>query len=290
MDNRLFFGNYLLKKTLISEEDILYALRYQSERTPPFIETAVNMGFFDMKQVYEILTMQANTDLSFEEIALERGCLTSGQITEIENARENARPHIGEILVKTGAISEDIMTAELHTFHQTTERFTELSEILRGVKMFQSISDRALEGLAIISEKVICKQNERIIHEGEKAECFYCVVTGSLRVTKNNSDDWDKEIFIYTITNNDVFGVSSIFEEEKRAAHVTAEGECVLLRFDRERFLEFLREHPKAAYHILLFIVQRLVYKLHQSHKELANERKQIINPQQAEPSMDDIV
>ncbi|MBF0517395.1 MAG: cyclic nucleotide-binding domain-containing protein [Nitrospirae bacterium] len=287
MENRLFFGNYLLKKKLIREEDILNALRYQSTRTPPFIETAVNMGFLDMKQVYEILTMQAVTDLSFEEIALERECLTSGQIAEIENKREDSRPHIGEILVKSGVISQDVMAAELKMFHETTQRFAQLSEILRGVKMFQSISDRALEALALVSEKIICKHNERIIYEGERAECFYCVVSGTLRVTKNNPNDWDKEIFIYNITNNDIFGVSSIFEEEKRAAHVTADGQCVLLRFDREQFLEFLRDHPKAAYYILLFMIQRMVYKLNHSHKELANERKQSLTP---EPSMDDIV
>ncbi|MBF0457622.1 MAG: cyclic nucleotide-binding domain-containing protein [Nitrospirae bacterium] len=287
MESKLFFGNYLLKKKLIREEDVLYALRYQSEKTPSFIETAVNMGCLDMKKVYEILTMQANTDLAFEEIALQKGCLTSSQITDILNEREKAMPHIGEILVNMGTIAEDVMSAALKAFQQTTERFIELSDILRGVKMFQSISDRALEALAIISEKIICKQNERIIYEGEKAECFYCVVSGSLRVTKNNPDDWDKDIFIYTITNNDVFGVSSIYEKEKRAANVTAEQECVLLRFDREKFLGFLSEHPKAAYHILLFIIQRLVYKLQLAHRELANERKHIIG---SEPLMDGIV
>ncbi|MCG6550763.1 MAG: Crp/Fnr family transcriptional regulator, partial [Candidatus Magnetominusculus sp. LBB02] len=134
-------------------------------------------------------------------------------------------------------------------------------------------------------EKIICKQNERVIYEGERAECFYCVVSGSLRVTKNNPDDWDKEIFIYNISNNDVLGVSSIYEEEKRSANVTADEESVLLRFDRLKFLDFLKEHPKAAYHILLFIIQRLVYKLHQTHRELASERKHT-----AAPSMDDVV
>ncbi|MCG6553973.1 MAG: hypothetical protein L7F77_16750, partial [Candidatus Magnetominusculus sp. LBB02] len=169
MENRLFFGNFLLKKKLIREEDILYALKYQSEKTPSFIETAVDMRVLDMKKVYEVLTIQANTDLSFEETALEKGYLTDSQIKEVIAEREQAMPHIGEILVKMGAISESVMAAELDAFHQTMERFTELSEILRGVKMFQSISDRALEALAIISEKIICKQNERVIYEGERA-------------------------------------------------------------------------------------------------------------------------
>ncbi|WP_420264935.1 Crp/Fnr family transcriptional regulator [Candidatus Magnetominusculus dajiuhuensis] len=287
MENKLFFGNYLLKKKLIAEEDILYALKYQSEKTPPFIEAALNMDCLDMKKVYEILTMQTNTDLSFEETALAKGYLTRAQVTEILNEREKVRPHIGEILVNMGTISEDVMVSELKSFRQTMERFVELSDILRGVKMFQSISDMSLEALAIISEKVMCKENERIIYEGERAECFYCVVSGFLRVTKNNPDDWDKEIFIYTLSNNDVFGVSSIYEEEKRAANVTAEKESVLLRFDRKKFLDFLKEHPKAAYHILLFIIQRLVYKLQQTHRELVSERKHAVHP---EPSMDDVV
>ncbi|MBF0318234.1 MAG: cyclic nucleotide-binding domain-containing protein [Nitrospirae bacterium] len=290
MENRLFFGNYLLKKNLIREEDILYALKYQSEKTPSFIEVAVKMDYLDMKMVYEILTLQANTDLAFEETALEKGYLTSAKIDEILAEKEKSRLHIGDILVKMGIISEDVMESELKAFHHTTERFMELSEILRGVKMFHSISDRALEALAYIADKIVCKQNERIVYESEKAECFYCVVSGSLRITKNNPNDWDKEIFIYTITNNDIFGISSIFEEEKRSANVTADQESVLLRFDREKFLAFLSDHPKSSYHILLFIIQRLVYKLHQSHKELANERKHTISPVVAEPSMDDVV
>ncbi|MBF0345186.1 MAG: cyclic nucleotide-binding domain-containing protein [Nitrospirae bacterium] len=289
-ESKLYFGSYLIRKRLISEEDMLDALRYQSEQTPSFIDTAIKRRHLDMKQVYEILTHQGHTDLSFEEMAIQRQYLTPQQVNELNEERERVRPPIGEILVHSNKLSRDVMLRELDNFNKIKGKFQEVGEILRNVTMFQKLNEGALYILAEIADKIICLKGDRIISEDQDADCFYCVVSGTLKVTKDNPIYQGKEIFIYQIAKNDIFGVSAIFEEEKRAANVTAETEVVLLRFDRDLFLDFLENHNKAAYPILLYIIRRLIHKLNETRSELVFERKHLINRENIDSLMDDVV
>ncbi|MBF0338877.1 MAG: cyclic nucleotide-binding domain-containing protein [Nitrospirae bacterium] len=289
-EKKLYFGSYLVGKRLISEEDMLDALKYQSAQIPSFIDVAIKRRYLDMKQVYEILTHQGHTDLTFEEVAVQSQCLSVQQAKEINSERERIRIPIGEILVHYKKLSRDVMLQELENFTKIKDKFQEVGEILKNVAMFQKLGQGALHELAEIADKVICMEGDRIISEGQDADCFYCVVSGTLKVTKNNPIHQGKEIFIYRISKNDVFGVSAIFEEEKRAANATAETETILLRFDREMFLDFLEKHSKAAYSILLFMIQRLTHRLNLTRSELVFERKHLIDAEHMDSLMDDII
>ncbi|MBF0539691.1 MAG: cyclic nucleotide-binding domain-containing protein [Nitrospirae bacterium] len=289
-EKRLYFGSYLISKRLISEEDMLDALKYQSAQTPSFIDVAIKRRYLDMKQVYEILTHQGHTDLSFEEMAIQSHYLTEQQVKELSDERERIRLPIGEILVQFNKLPRTVMLEELENFTKVKGKFQEVGEILRNVAMFQQLNQIALHELAEIADKVICMEGDRIISEGQDADCFYCVISGTLKVTKNNPIHQGKEIFIYRISKNDVFGVSAIFEEEKRAANATAETETILLRFDRELFLDFLEKHNKAAYSIMLFMIQRLTHRLNLTRSELVFERKHLLDGQHLDSMMNDII
>jgi CRP-like cAMP-binding protein len=243
-----------------------------------------------MKEVYGILNYQAMSDLSFEEIAHKKGFLTNEQVEIITKQREKLKPPIGEILVLQNKIPKDVMLRELEKYHEIKSRYHDISEILRSIKMFHDIPEHILDTLAYIGEKITCRPYERIVAQNDDAECFYAVVSGSLKVTKASSDNQDKEIFLYKITKNDVFGVSSIFESQRRMANVTCEELTILLRFRRDQFLQFLIDYPKASYHILLFIIRRLLHRLRTTSDELVQQRSDMQEGTESEGTLNDVV
>ncbi|MBF0564460.1 MAG: cyclic nucleotide-binding domain-containing protein [Nitrospirae bacterium] len=297
----MYFGNYLIGKKLVTEEDVLDALKYQSEKTPSFIELACKFSFLDMKQVYEILTYQAHTDLAFEEVALRRRAVTEEQFKDVIAERERLRPHIGDVLVYFGKISEDVMLFELGRYTTLKESFAETSGILARFSMFEPIGKQALDSLAYIVEKRTCKPFEMVLCEGGPAESFYCVVSGTLKVTRKHPVRYaagdsrtggdSKDVYLYRLEQNDVFGISALFEGEYRNASVTNEDdETVLLCFHRDDFMEFLREHPKASHHVLLYIIRRMGHMLKMAGQELIYERTSFMSGGHTDSIMDDIV
>ncbi|MEO5358293.1 MAG: cyclic nucleotide-binding domain-containing protein [Nitrospirae bacterium YQR-1] len=290
MEAEAFFGTYLIRQKLITEKDMLDALKYQSQKTPSFIDMANKLSFLGMKEVYEILNYQAMSDQSFEEIAQKKGFLTHEQVDVIAKQREKLKPPIGEILVLQSKIPKDIMLRELEKYHEIKFRYHDISEILRSIKMFHDIPEHILDTLAYIGEKVTCRPYDRIVAQNEDADCFYAVVSGSLKVSKNSNGSTEKEIFLYRIIKNDVFGVSSIFESQKRMANVTCEELTTLLKFNREQFLQFLKDYPKASYHILLFIIRRLLHRLRTTSDELATRRSDMQDGTEPDCTLNDIV
>ncbi|MBF0463766.1 MAG: cyclic nucleotide-binding domain-containing protein [Nitrospirae bacterium] len=289
METEAFFGTYLVKRNLITEKDMLDALKYQSQETPSFIDMATRLSFLSMKDVYEILNYHAMSDYSFEEIAQKKGFLTAKQVEIITTEREKLRPPIGEILVLQNKIQKDVMPRELDKYHDIKSRYHDISEMLKSVKMFHDIPEHILETLAYIGEKVTCRPYDRIVAQNEEADCFYAVISGSLKVSKNSPDSPDNELFLYKITKNDVFGVSAIFESQRRMANVTCEELATLLKFEREQFLQFLKDYPKASYHILMFIIRRLLYRLYATSDELAMQQSNV-HGQETDSTLNDVV
>jgi hypothetical protein len=273
MDIKLLFGSYLVKKRLITEVDMLKALTYQSEQTPSFIDVALRFNLLDRKRVYEVLTHQADTDLSFEEVAVHREYLTLEQMLRINEEREKARPPLGEILVEFNKLDNKAMLAELEKFHRITVKYHEISAMLKKAKIFSRIGESALDALAFMAEKEVFDDGARITTEGAEANCFYYIASGAVKVTKQAPVPDGKESFVSTLGENDTFGESALFEENKRSVSVTADGDTVLLRFERGEFMEFLRDHPKAAIHVLTFFIEGLLEKLHDAHRQLILER-----------------
>jgi hypothetical protein len=248
---------------------MLQALTYQSEQTPSFIDTALRFNLLDRKSVYEVLTHQADTDLSFEEVAVHRGYLTLEQMLQIKEERERARPPLGEILVGLKKLDNDAMHSELEKFHRITVKYHEISAMLKNAKIFSRIGESALDALAFMAEKEVFARDARIATEGAQADCFYYIASGSVVVTKQTPVPDGKESFVSTLGENDIFGESALFEENKRSVSVTAREDTVLLRFERAEFMEFLRDHPKAAIHVLTFFIEGLLEKLHDAHRNL---------------------
>ena len=159
-------------------------------------------------------------------------------------------------------------------------------EKLKVVETFSRLSFRDLFDLADLALCQSFKKGDLILKDGDEAEDFYFLLKGDVKITKPNEEKGKPDIFITTISSPEIFGESSIFEEEKRKANVFAENDVEVYKFDRMDFLAFLNSHLEASLPILLDIVKRLIIRIGDTNRELAFERKDFVE----QGSVDDLL
>lgn len=283
MGRKLFFGEYLIEHDRVTEEQVLHALEVQRKRTPAFEKMALQLSLLNMKQVFQILTSQAATDLTFPELAVRDGYLTAEQAVFILENIDRERPQLGLVMVELGMVERNDMDGELAHYEEHKRQFADIATLLARIEFFSRLDKHALRSLSYIAERQVFKAGERVVSEGDVADCFYCVADGYLRITKENPHSGGEEVYLGNIGPNDVFGESSIFEQAHRTAHVGVESDAVLLRIGRKEFLHFLKEHPAGSQSVLVFIIQRLLEKLSFTNKELAYERQHFMSQKDVE-------
>ena len=288
MGRKLFFGEYLINRDLVSEEQVLEALEAQRRRTPAFEKMALRLALLSMKDVFQILTAQAATDLSFPELAVRDGYLSADQAVFVLENIDRERPPLGDVMVELEMVGRRDMDAELERYQDHVRQYADIADLLARIEFFSRLDQRALRSLAYLAEKQTFAAGERVVSEGDPADCFYCVASGYLRITKENPHEGGEEVYLGNIGPNDVFGEASIFEEARRTAHVSVENDAVLLRIGRQEFLHFLKEHPAGAQSVLIFIIQRLLEKLSFTNKELAYERQNFLAQKDVESVIDE--
>jgi CRP-like cAMP-binding protein len=287
MAKNLFFGQYLIGRDLVSEEQVVEALELQRRNTTAFEKMAFRLSLLSMKEIFRLLTEQASTDLSIPEVAVRSGLLSTDQVLFILQNIDQERPTLGTILVQLGHIDQKSMSAELERFEEQKRQYEAIADILSRISIFKRLDNDALEALSYISTKRQYDAGDIVVNEGDPADSFYCVATGSVRVTTTPHHGSGESVYLGHLATNDLFGESSIFEDATRNATITCEESSLLLRIGRREFLHFLKDYPAASQSVLIFIIQRLLKKLAFANSELAYERQNFLDQQGIESLLD---
>jgi glutamate 5-kinase len=126
---RLLFGEFLVQRSVVTEEQVLKALNEQKKNRLPIGTVAVMEKFLTYKDVYEILNKQvAEPEKNFGELALELELLNLEELEKIVGLQKEKNPHVGEILIEYGFIDRERLQNELNAFVRVqeadqTERF-----------------------------------------------------------------------------------------------------------------------------------------------------------------------
>jgi len=105
-----------------------------------------------------------------------------------------------------------------------------------------------------------------IIHEGDKAETLYYIVSGSVSVVLEDEDG--KEAVITYLNPGDFFGEMGLFEhQESRSACVRTKTECEIAEISYPNFNAYTRAHPE----ILYTIGQQMSHRLRNTTKRVAD-------------------
>ena len=159
-----------------------------------------------------------------------------------------------------------------------------LSEKIRKIMVFQYLDDEEINEIIAVSKVLQSEKGELIIKEGNTSPYLYGVISGSIGITIKDNDD--KNTFLTTLHEGDVFGEAAMFLNTKRTATATG-NDAVLLQIERDSLRQFIKKHSNAGVKILLLIIYNLLNKLRNANQELAFSNRGSVNQEEVNSMMD---
>jgi trk system potassium uptake protein len=109
--------------------------------------------------------------------------------------------------------------------------------IVAGVPIFAKLELRSQEAVATQARVVSVPAGTVLLHEGEAAESFYVIVSGTVHVTRLDR-------FVRSMSAGGFLGEVALIEGSERTATATCETDCELLEFGSVEFGRILATFP----------------------------------------------
>ncbi|MBN1524788.1 MAG: cyclic nucleotide-binding domain-containing protein [Spirochaetales bacterium] len=118
-------------------------------------------------------------------------------------------------------------------------------ELLREIYFFQNLDDSTMEKIAKVCRRMTVADKEIIFREGDEANDFYLVLSGSVEVWKDYGSAEPDMLALHK--NGHLFGEMAIVDELPRSATVLSCGKTELLSISRSDFFEIVQEDASIA-------------------------------------------
>jgi signal-transduction protein with cAMP-binding, CBS, and nucleotidyltransferase domain len=125
----------------------------------------------------------------------------------------------------------------------------EAGRTLDQVPGFRAMPEEVRRLVADAFELVDYEFGSTIVREGDDADAFYVLVSGSARVLKHAGTA--EEISLNVLRRGDSFGEIGLLDESTRVATVRASGPVQALRLDRGVFRALTRRQPQVRANLL---------------------------------------
>lgn len=129
-------------------------------------------------------------------------------------------------------------------------------EFLKGVHLFQSLSDEDNKRLAASLRRRSLKKGEVLFRKGDEGSSLYIVRSGNIRIVLPSSTG--DEVSPAILTERDFFGEMALLDGMPRSADAVAMEPSELYALNREDFLSFLKNNEQAIKSIFSFLSMRL--------------------------------
>ncbi len=119
----LLFGQYLAKKGLITEQEIVWARIMQKRENKRIGQLARERGLMSKEDVEKVLTLQEHDpDKRFVELAVEQKILGPEEVEKLLREQEDSHLFFGDALVKLGSLTKEELERELVEFSQAQQK------------------------------------------------------------------------------------------------------------------------------------------------------------------------
>ncbi len=119
--NNKKFGTFLIERGIVSEKDMIEALREQRNRTEYLEKIAVDEGMLSAQQIMQIMDAQAETGDFFCRIAREKKLLSEADIERLLGLQQQTRLRIGELLIELDLIDKKKCNVQLAEYLKSSE-------------------------------------------------------------------------------------------------------------------------------------------------------------------------
>ncbi len=185
-----FFGEFLMKKGILTGEELDNLLKKQSKLNKKIGEISLKRNYLDEKEVKTILDIQLTTDLSFGELAVEKGFLKEEDVYDLLFFQNIGNLHLGELLVRDDLISASQLSLLLKEYYVMEEKrrrlFFEYMEkhfppelimIIETLKKyFIRIRHGLLKPVGMDVEVVFLTSKEKFFYIETESKKYYIVV------------------------------------------------------------------------------------------------------------------
>ncbi|HSR12400.1 MAG TPA: Crp/Fnr family transcriptional regulator [Thermodesulfobacteriota bacterium] len=131
-----------------------------------------------------------------------------------------------------------------------------LTDLIARIPLFQGLSRKQTEALAMILTDQVFKRGEGIFSEGDEGAGLYIVVSGRVKIFKVSMEG--KEQILHIFGPGEPFGEVAVFTGRRFPAHAEALEESRAFFFPRREFIELIQKDPSLALNMLAVLSQRL--------------------------------
>lgn len=109
--------------------------------------------------------------------------------------------------------------------------------ILQSLPVFADLDSRSIDAVGALARVISAPADTVLLREGEAAESFYVIVTGTVRVQRMGE-------FVRSMSDGGFLGEIALVEERERTATATCATDCELLEFGSHEFGRVMATFP----------------------------------------------
>ncbi len=141
------------------------------------------------------------------------------------------------------------------------------AQILRQVPMFRNLDTSRLKLLAFTSERMRLPAGQILFRRGDTSDAAYVVLDGKAEVF---FEALSGTVKVTELGPHDLIGEMGVLGEIPRSASVRAVTDLLVLRIDKQVFIELLEQFPRIA----IDVMRELAHRLERTTERLASISK----------------
>lgn len=126
----------------------------------------------------------------------------------------------------------------------------EKTAIVASLPIFASLEPRSLEAVATLARVIEAPADTVLLHEGEPAESFYVIVSGTVHVERHGK-------FVRSMSAGGFLGEVALVEGSERTATATCATACELLEFGSFEFGRIMATFPDVRARVEAAVARR---------------------------------
>ncbi len=131
LPQKIFFGQYLVQRGVISQLQLQEALALQERQNQLLGALAAARGYMQEDHIRETIQRQKTLDLPFGTVAVRLGFLSPRQLDDLLFTQNVHTTHVGEALMELGHLSNEVFSRVLQDYNQDEKlRLQEIDRIM----------------------------------------------------------------------------------------------------------------------------------------------------------------
>ncbi|MBX7151620.1 cyclic nucleotide-binding domain-containing protein [bacterium] len=124
-----------------------------------------------------------------------------------------------------------------------------LEDLIKSVEIFDGLETRDINKVLKVASGKKFEKEQIIFKEGDLGDCFYLIIEGRVKITKQVEGDKIEDVAL--LTAGDYFGEMSLLDGEPRSATVVAIEDSRLLEVRNSQFIKIVMNDDNFARKVL---------------------------------------